>query len=150
VPKVSTTESAEAPKHAAQAKGRATEEPEREKTAGLPKILSPPPEPELSKVSKAPAITPKRRRMASVLDIVMESTRASTLAPAKETAKVATARVVTEAGPSVPTEAQPAGTEQRTEEGSSDVGLALEKKDAPKKVKSTTSEAPSKDFDFII
>jgi hypothetical protein len=104
----------------------------------------------LSKVSKAPAITPKRRRMASVLDVVMESTRASTPAPAKETAKVATARVETEAGPSVPTEAQPTGTEQRTEEGSSDVGLALEKKDAPEKVKSTTSEAPSKDFDFII
>jgi hypothetical protein len=115
VPKVSATESAEAPKHAAEAKGRAAKEPEREKTTGLPKILSPPPEPELSKVSKAPAITPKRRRMASVLDVVMESTRASTPAPAKETVKVATARVETEAGPSVPTEVEPAGTEQRTE-----------------------------------
>jgi hypothetical protein len=104
----------------------------------------------LPKVSKTPAITPKRRRMASVLDAVMESTRASTPAPAKETAKVATARVETEGGPLVPTEAEPAGAEQRTEQESSDVGLALEKKDVPKKVKSTTLEAPSEDLDFII
>jgi hypothetical protein len=50
----------------------------------------------------------------------------------------------------LPTEAEPAGTEQRTEQGSSDVGLALKKKDAPEKAKSTTLEAPSKDLDFII
>jgi hypothetical protein len=50
----------------------------------------------------------------------------------------------------VPTEAEPAGAEQRTEQESSDVGLALEKKDVPEKVKSTTPEAPSKDIDFII
>jgi hypothetical protein len=104
----------------------------------------------LPKVSKAPAITLKRRRMASVLDAVMESTRASTPAPAKETAKVATPRVETEAGPSVPTKAEPAGAEQRTEQESSDVGLALEKKDASEKVKSTIPEAPSEDLDFII
>jgi hypothetical protein len=114
---------------------------------GLPKILSPPPEPELLKVSKAPAITPKRRRMASMLDAIMESTRASTPAPAKETATV---RAETEVGSSVPTGAEPAGTEQRTEQRSSDVGLALQKKDAPEKVKSTTPEAPYEDFDFII
>ena len=53
-------------------------------------------------------------------------------------------------GPSVPTEAEPAGTKRRTEQGSSDIGLALEKKDAPEKAKSTTPEAPSKDLDFII
>jgi hypothetical protein len=149
-PASSKEESAEAPKHAAEAKGKVAEEPELGETAGLPKILSPPVEPELPKVSKTPAITPKRRRMASVLDVVMESTRASTPAPAKETAKVATVRAETEAGSSVPTKAEPAGTEQRTEQGSSDIGLALEKKDAPEKVKSTTPEAPSEDFDFII
>jgi hypothetical protein len=104
----------------------------------------------LSKVSKAPTITPKRRRMASVLDAVLESTRASTLAPAKETTEAATVHVETEAGPSVPTEAEPAGTEQRTEQGSSDAGLALEKKDAPEKVKSPAPKAPSEDLDFII
>jgi hypothetical protein len=48
--------------------------------------------------------------MASVLDVVLESTRASTPAPAKETAEDATVRVETEVGP---TEAEPAGTGQR-------------------------------------
>jgi hypothetical protein len=85
-PKVPSTGSAEAPKHAVEAKGKATEEPELGKTSGLPKILSPPAEPELLKVSKTPAITPKRRRMVSVLDAILQSTRASTSAPAKETA----------------------------------------------------------------
>jgi hypothetical protein len=40
-------------------------EPELEKTVMLPEILSPPAEAELPKVTKAPATTPKRRRMAS-------------------------------------------------------------------------------------
>jgi hypothetical protein len=78
------------PKHTAEAKGKAVEESDREETAGPPKILSPPLEPELPKVSKDPAITPKRRRMASVLDTFMESTRALTHAPAKKVAKAAT------------------------------------------------------------
>jgi hypothetical protein len=104
VPKVPATRPAEAPKHTAEAKGKAAEEPDREKTAGVPKILSLPPESELPKVPKAPAITPKRRRMASVMDAIMESTRALTPAPAKKIAEAATARAETEARPSVPTE----------------------------------------------
>jgi hypothetical protein len=104
----------------------------------------------LLKVSKATAIIPKRRRMASVLDAVMESTRALTPAPAKKIAEAATARAEAEAGPLVPTEAEPTGAEQRTEQESSDAGLSLEKKDVPKKVKSPTPEAPSEDLDFII
>jgi hypothetical protein len=79
-------------------------------SAGLQKILSPPPEPELPKVPKAPIITPKRRRMASVLDAILESTRVSTPTPTKETAEAAIVRVETEAGPSVPIETEPAGT----------------------------------------
>jgi hypothetical protein len=113
VPKVPATESAKAPKHTAEAKEKAAEEPELGETTRLPKILSLPTKPELSKVSKAPTITPKRRRMASVLDAVLESTRA-TPAPAKETTKATIAHAKLEAGPSVPTEAEPAGTEQRT------------------------------------
>jgi hypothetical protein len=118
--------------------------------AELPKILSPPPEPELSKVSKAPAITPKRRRMASVLDAVLESTRASTPAPAKETTEAATARAEPEAGPSVPIETEPAGTRWSDEQGPSDVSLVLEKEDTPKKIESPTPEAPFEELDFII
>jgi hypothetical protein len=150
VPKVPATESAEAPKHATEVKGKTAEEPEREETIGLPKILSLPLEPELPKVSKAPAITPKRRRMASVLDAVMESTRASTPASAKETAEAATARAEPEAGRSVPLETEPAGTGQSVEQGPSDDGLVPEKEDTPKKIESPTLEAPSKGVDFII
>jgi hypothetical protein len=139
----------ETPKHGAEAKEKAATEPKLGEMVGLPKILSPPAEPELPKISKAPAMTPKRRRMASVLDAVMESTRALTPAPAKKIAEAATTRMETEAGPSVPTEAEPARIEQRTK-GPSDAGLALEKKDAPKKIKSPTPEAPSEDLDFII
>jgi hypothetical protein len=106
VPKVAATGSAEAPKHTTEAKGKAAEKPDREKTAG-------PPEPELPKVLKAPAITPKRRRMASVLDAVMETTRALSPAPAKKVAEAATTRAETEVGPSVPTEAEPTGTEKQ-------------------------------------
>jgi hypothetical protein len=143
VPKVSATGSAEVPIQAAKAEGKTAEKPDRVETTGLP-------EPKLPKVTKTPAITPKRRRMASVLDAVMESTRALTPAPAKKVAKTVTARVETEVGPSVPVEAKSATTEQRAEQESPDTGMALEKKDAPGKAKSPTPEAPSEDLDFII
>jgi hypothetical protein len=148
--KTPATESAEAPKHSAEAKGNAAEEPELGEPTGLQKILGPLPEPESPKVSKVPTITPKRRRMASVLDVVLESTRASTPAPAKETAEAATTRAKTEAGPSVPTETEPAGTGRSVEQGPSDVSLVPEKEDAPKKIESPTLEAPSEGLDFII
>ena len=77
VSKVPATESVEASKRPAKAKGKAAEELELEESAGLPKILSPPPKPEVPKVSKIPAITPKRRRMATVLDVVLESTEST-------------------------------------------------------------------------
>jgi hypothetical protein len=138
-------------KHGAEAKEKATKEPELGETVGLPKILSPPAEPELLKVSKDPAVTPKRRRMDSMLDAILETIRALTPAPAKETAEAATVHVGTEAATvHVGTEAGPAGTEQRTKQGSSDAGLALKKKDAPKKVKSPIPKASSEDLDFII
>jgi hypothetical protein len=140
----------ETPRHGAKSKEKAAKEAELEKTVGLPKILSPPAEPELPKVSKAPAITPKKRIMASVLDVVLETTRVLTPAPTKEAAEAATARAKTEVGPSVPIEAEPAGTKQRTEQESSDASLALEKKVVPEKAKSAILEAPSEDCDFII
>jgi hypothetical protein len=149
-PNVLATKSAKAPKHPAEAKGKAAEELELGEPTGLPKILSPLPEPELPKVSKAPAITPKRRRMASVLDAVLESTMASTPAPAKEIVEAATARVEVKVGPSVPIETEPVGTGQSTEQGPSDVGLVLEKEDAPEKDESPTPEASTEELDFII
>ena len=61
----------------AEAKDDTAREPELGRTI-MPKILSPSAEAELSKMTKAPATTPKRRRMASVLDAVMETTKALT------------------------------------------------------------------------
>jgi hypothetical protein len=124
--------------------------PELGESAGLQKILSPPLELGLPKVLRVPAITPKRRRMASVLNAILESTRASTPAPTKETAEAATAHAEVEAGPSVPIETEPVGTGQSIEQGPSDVGLVLEKEDAPEKVKSPTPEASTEELDFII
>jgi hypothetical protein len=40
-------------------------------------------------MQKGPAATPKRRRMASVLDAVMETTKALTPAPIKKVSEVA-------------------------------------------------------------
>jgi hypothetical protein len=140
------TEPAEAPKCPVEAKEKTAEE-----SARLPKILSPPPEQELPMVSKVPAITPKRRRMASVLDVDLESTRAPTPASANEVAEAATTRVEVEAGPSVPIEIGPVETiEQDIEQGPSETTLILEKEGASKKVKSPTPEAFTKELDFII
>jgi hypothetical protein len=130
LPKVPVAGPAITPEHNAETKEKAAKEPEPK----LPKILSPPAEAELSKVAKAPATTPKRRRMASVLDAVMETTRALTPAPAKKVAETVMAHVETEAGPSVPAEAEPGATEQRAEQESPDTGMALEKKMRVKKL----------------
>jgi hypothetical protein len=113
--------------------------------------LSPPPEPELPKVSKVPAITPKRRRMASMLDAILESTRAPTPASANEATEAARTRVEVEAGPPVPIKTGPVETiEQDIEQGPSDATLILEKEGASIKVKSPTSEAFTEEPDFII
>jgi hypothetical protein len=113
----------------------AAKKPELEKTIVLPEVLSPPVEAELPKVAKAPATTPKRRRMASVLDVVME-TRALTPVPAKKVVEATMAHTETEAGPSVPAETKPVVTEERAEQVSPDIG--------------TAPEALSENLDFII
>jgi hypothetical protein len=133
----------------AEAKEEAAKKPELEKAIVLSEILSPPAKVELPKVAKAPATTPKRRRMASVLDAVMESTKALTPTPVKKVAETVKVRAETEARPSVPVEAEPTAIEQRIEKGSLDTSVALEK-DAPEKAKTPIPEAPFEDFYFII
>jgi hypothetical protein len=133
----------------AEAKSDAAREPELEKTVMLPKNLSPPAEAELPKVTKAPATTPKRRRMASVLDAVVETTRALTPAHMKKVVEAATAHTETEAGPSVPAETKLDATEQRAKKESPDTDIALEKSMA-KEAKSPAPEAPSEGLDYII
>jgi hypothetical protein len=71
-------------------------------------------ETELPKVSKIPAANPKRRRMASVLDVVMESAKVLTPASVPDTEgealkKSSMAQATIEAGPLVTTEAYPSG-----------------------------------------
>jgi hypothetical protein len=73
--------------------------------------LSQPVETELPKVAKAPTTTPKRRRMASVLDAVVETTRTLTPALVKKVAEAVTAHTETEARTSVPAETKLAATE---------------------------------------
>jgi hypothetical protein len=115
----------------------------------LPEILSPPTKAELPKVTKAPATTPKRRRMASVLDAVMKTTKALTPAPAKKVAEAATAQAEAEARPSLPTETKPAAIEDKAEQESPNAGMAAGQ-DVTKKAKSPAPEAPSKDLYYII
>jgi hypothetical protein len=69
-----------------EAKDDKAEEPKVEETMKMPEILSPPAEAKLPKVQKAPAATPKRKRMASVLDVVLETTKALSPAPTRKIA----------------------------------------------------------------
>jgi uncharacterized membrane protein YqiK len=62
-------------------------EPKVKEVIKIPKILSPPLEADLPKMQKASAATPKRRRMANVLDAVLETTKALSPAPAKKIAQ---------------------------------------------------------------
>jgi hypothetical protein len=103
----------------------------------------------LPKVTKAPATTPKRRRMASVLDAVMETTRVLTPAPAKKVVEAATARAETEVGPSMPVEAEPTASEQRAKHEIPDTSMAVEK-DVAEKAKSPAPKALSENLNFIV
>jgi hypothetical protein len=91
-----------------------------------PKTLSPLQETELPKVSRIAAITPKRRRMASVLDAVIESVKVLTPASVpdaegealKKSSGASMAQATVEVGPSGSAEARPSeaaeeGTETR-------------------------------------
>jgi hypothetical protein len=142
VPKVPTVGPAEA-------KDDAAKEPKLEKTVMMPKNLSPPAEADLPKVTKAPATTLKRRRMASVLDAVMETTKALTPAPTKKDAEAIIVQAEAEAGPSVPIETKPAAPEDKDEQQTLDTGMAVGQ-DMVEKAKSPAPEAPSEDVDYII
>jgi hypothetical protein len=133
----------------AEAKDDVAKEPELKKTVMLPKILSPPVDAELPKVTKAPATTPKRRRMASVLDAVIETTKALTPAPAKKVVEAATAEAKAEVVPSVSVEMKPAATEEGAEQESLGFGITMEKEMA-EETKSPNPEALSDNLDFII
>jgi hypothetical protein len=121
----------------------------------VPKILSPPTETKLSKVQKASVATPKRRRMANVLDAVLESTKALSPAPTKEIVEAAIAQAEgetgqaeaeatktqaeAETGPSAPAAVKPVTPKEKTAEHI-----------APEKIETPAPEALIKNVDYII
>jgi hypothetical protein len=133
------TKTTEVPKRSTEAKEGTVEEPELRKSVGQPKTLSPPQEPELPKVSKIPAITPKWRRMASVLDAVMESLKVQTPASALDR-KGEIPKKFSEDGPSAPVEAY----------ASEAIPLTLEEQNAPKKFISPAPKVFAEELDFIV
>jgi hypothetical protein len=131
-----------------EARTEPVEEPKLKKAAEQPKALSPPRETELPKASRIPIMTPRKRRMASVLDAVMESVKASTPASAeapsaegkilKKSNEVGTVQAAAEAGPSSFTEARHAET----------APPILGKEGAVEE--SPATEAPTKKLEFIV
>jgi hypothetical protein len=109
--------------------GRA-EEPKIEEIKKMPEILSPPTKATLPKVQKASTATPKRRRMANVLDVVLETTKALSPAPTRKVAEATKAQpktdtkqaeveatktqAETEAEPSTPVVTKPVTREEET------------------------------------
>jgi hypothetical protein len=120
----------------AEAKNDKAEGPLAEKIEKMPEILSPPAEAELPKVQKAPATTPKRR-MASVLDAVLETTKALSPGLTKKNAEAGKVQDEAEAEPSAPIEAKAVTPEDKADQQTLDTSMA-------EKAKSPTLEAPSK------
>jgi hypothetical protein len=134
------------------------EEPRTEDAKTL-EVLSPSAKIETGKSQKGPTVTPKRKRMVNVLD-VLETIKSSSITPKKtvETSEVSTEAFVaeaskqqfeTEAGPSEPTKVKPLETEE------TNIAKAAEKikMSEPILVEETDTaapEAPSKIYDYIV
>jgi hypothetical protein len=131
------------------------EEPKIEEIMKMPEILSPSIEATVSKVQMGSAVTPKRRRMENVLDVVLETTKTLSPAPTRKVAeasksqpeadtkqakvKATTIQAETKAGPSVPIEMEHADPKEKSTER-----IATEKIEAP------GLEASNKSIDYII
>ena len=121
----------------------------------MPEILSPSIEATVPKAQKSSIATPKRRRMANVLDVVLETTKTLSPAPTRKVAEAskaqdeadtkqaeveaATIQVETEARPSVPTEMERADPKEKSTER-----IATEKIETP------VPEASNKSIDYVI
>jgi hypothetical protein len=91
--------------------------------------------------------TPKRRRMASVLDAVIETTKALRPTP-KKIAEATKVEDVAEAGPSAPIDTKAVAPEDKADPQASDVGMA-EGPDTGERAKSPAPEAVVKGADYI-
>jgi hypothetical protein len=80
------------------AKDDKAEDPQAKKVVKEPEILCPPTEARLPKMQKASAATPNRRRMANVLDSMLETTKALSPAPTNKIVDAAKTQAEAEAG----------------------------------------------------
>jgi hypothetical protein len=119
-----------------------------ERIIKMPEILSPLVEANLPKMQKAPASTPKRRRMASVLDAVMETTKALIPAPIKKAVEAAKSQAKAKAEPTVPIETKAVAPEDKVDQQTSDTGMTAGQ-GMIEKAKSPAPEAPVEAIDDI-
>jgi hypothetical protein len=126
-----------------------------EEITKMPEILSPSTEVIVSKAQKGSAATPKRRRMANVLDVVLETAKTLSSAPTRKNVEAskaqpevetkqanvetATIQAETEAGPSVPTETEPVVVEEK-----------LTEQIASEKVETLAPKASKEGIEYII
>jgi hypothetical protein len=140
------------------------EKSKTEEATKMPEILSPSAEATVLKVEKSSAITPRRKRMVNVLDILetTDSKRPSSIKKVAESVeaqaeadtrqmkgKTATIKAGTEAEPTVPGEMKLATDEQGAEEVPPNTDIAFERNMA-KEAESLAPEAPSEYPDYII
>jgi hypothetical protein len=132
-----------------------TKELKIEEITKMPEVLSPSTQATVPKMQKSSTATPKRRRMANVLDVVLETTRTLSPAPTRkivESSKAQPKAVTkqaeveatiiqseTEAGPSEPTETEPAEIEEKATE-----------QIASEKVVTPAPKASKESIDYII
>jgi hypothetical protein len=126
----------------------------------MPEVLSPSTEATVPKMQKSFAATPKRRRMANVLDVVLETTRTLNPAPTRTIAKTSKTQpeaetkqaeveatiiqTETKVGPSEPTELKPAKIEAKATEEKATEQIAS------KTVITPAPEALKESIDYII
>jgi hypothetical protein len=135
-----------------------------EEATKMLEILSPSAEATVLKAEKSSAITPRRKRMVNVLDILEKtnSKRPSSIKKVDESAeaqaeantrqmkdKTATIEAGTKAEPTVPVETKLATAKQGAEEVPPNTDIAFERNMA-KEAESLAPEAPSKYLDYII
>jgi hypothetical protein len=134
----------------AEAKTESAEEPKPKIAVEQLKALSPLQETELPKVQKIASVAPKRRRMASVLDAVIESVKVSTPASApaaegealKKSSEATIAQTIAKAGPSVPVEAKSLNAAGEP--------LMLEKEGGAEESESPAPGVSIKELEFIV
>jgi hypothetical protein len=140
------------------------DKPEIEEIMKMLDILSTPTRATVPKVQTCSIVTPKRRRMVNVLD-VLETTDSISPAPTEKVAEAdktqpkadtkqieveaTITQAETEAGPTVPAETKLATTEQRVEGITPDSNIAFEKSVA-KETESLTPKVLFEGFDYIV